>query len=161
MDYDLLCEQLKSLSEGVSYEITILSNASALLYQSLPSVNWAGFYLVSGQELLLGPFQGKPACVRIQFGKGVCGTAAAQDQTVVVKNVHDFPGHIACDSVSESEIVIPVHVNGLLYAVLDIDSPVQNRFSESDEVGLEKFVRVLERTALCSGRKEIYGFSFD
>ena len=143
-DYDLICRQLESLSEGVTWDITILANASALLWDSLEDINWAGFYLMKEGKLMLGPFQGKPACTTIEVGKGVCGTAVAEDKTQLVKNVHEFSGHIACDSASNSEIVIPVHVGGTIYGVLDIDSPLFERFSEEDRDGLEAFVRILE-----------------
>ena len=143
-DYDLLCRRLQSLMEGVASDVTILSNASALLYQTLPKLNWAGFYMASGDELMLGPFQGKTACVRIPRGRGVCGAAAEKDRTVVVENIHEFAGHIACDRDSRSEIVIPVHLDGRLYGVLDVDSPVLNRFRSADREGLERFVSVLE-----------------
>ena len=143
-DYDLMCRQLESLSEGVSWDITLLSNAAALIWDSLDDINWAGFYLMKDGRLLLGPFQGKPACTVIEVGKGVCGTAVAEDSTQLVMNVHEFPGHIACDSASNSEIVIPVHVRGEIFGVLDIDSPLLARFSESDRDGLEAVVRVLE-----------------
>lgn len=143
-DYKLMNSQLMSLSEGVGWDITILSNAAALLWDSLEDINWAGFYLVRGGRLELGPFQGKPACTVIEIGKGVCGTAVAEDRTQLVKNVHEFPGHIACDSASNSEIVVPVHAGGAISGVLDIDSPVIGRFSEEDKEGLETFVRVLE-----------------
>lgn len=143
-DYKLMNSQLMSLSEGVEWDITILSNAAALLWDTLEDINWAGFYLACGGKLELGPFQGKPACTVIEFGKGVCGTAAAEDRTQLVKNVHEFPGHIACDSASNSEIVVPIHVNGNIYGVLDIDSPLIGRFTEEDEEGLEAFVRMLE-----------------
>ena len=143
-DYDIMCRQLESLSDGVDWDITVLSNAAALIWDSLEDINWAGFYLMKGGKLFLGPFQGKPACTVIEAGKGVCGTAAAEDKTQLVKNVHEFPGHIACDSASNSEIVIPVHAADSLYGVLDIDSPYLNRFSEEDREGLESFVQVLE-----------------
>ena len=133
-----------SLSDGVGWDITILSNAAALLWDSLEDINWAGFYLVHGGRLELGPFQGKPACTVIEIGKGVCGTAVAEDRTQLVKNVHEFPGHIACDSASNSEIVVPVHAGGKIYGVLDIDSPILARFDEEDKAGLEAFVRILE-----------------
>ena len=145
-DYDLMCRQLESLSEGVSWDMTVLSNAAALLWDSLREINWAGFYLMKEGNLLLGPFQGKPACTVIEVGKGVCGTAVAEDRTQLVKNVHEFPGHIACDSASNSEIVVPIHAKGLVYGVLDIDSPQLGRFSEEDRDGLEAFVRILEST---------------
>jgi GAF domain-containing protein len=143
-DYDLMCRQLESLSEGVSWDITLLSNSSALIWDSLSDINWAGFYLMKDGRLLLGPFQGKPACTVIEVGKGVCGTAVAEDHTQLVRNVHDFPGHIACDSASNSEIVIPVHVGGEIFGVLDIDSPLLARFDETDREGLEAAVHVLE-----------------
>ncbi|MBQ6440076.1 MAG: GAF domain-containing protein [Mogibacterium sp.] len=143
-DYDLMCRQFESLSEGVDWDITVLSNAAALILDSLSEINWAGFYLMKEGKLLLGPFQGKPACTVIEVGKGVCGTAIAENKTQIVKNVHEFPGHIACDSASNSEIVVPVHAAGTLYGVLDIDSPKLERFSEEDREGLEAFVRILE-----------------
>ncbi len=143
-DYKLMNSQLKSLSEGVVWDVTILSNAAALLWDSLKDINWAGFYLFRGSRLELGPFQGKPACTVIEIGKGVCGTAVAEDRTQLVKNVHDFLGHIACDSASNSEIVVPVHAGGKIYGVLDIDSPILARFDEEDKAGLEEFVRILE-----------------
>lgn len=143
-DYGCLCSTLRELTEGVDYEITALANASALLYCSLDRLNWAGFYLMRGEVLVLGPFQGRPACTLIGLGKGVCGTSAAENRTVVVPDVHLFPGHIACDSASRSEIVVPVHAGGEIYGVLDIDSPVENRFSEEDRKGLEEYVKILE-----------------
>ncbi len=147
-DYQILAEQMKALAEGVDWEISNLANASALLYQVLSDLNWAGFYLYQDGKLVLGPFQGRTACTVISMGRGVCGTAAAADRTVIVADVHQFPGHIACDSASNSEIVIPVHRDGRLYGVLDIDSPVFNRFSEEDRAGLELFVKVLETEIL-------------
>jgi len=143
-DYGLLCRQLESLSEGVDWDITILSNASALIWEALEDINWAGFYLARGGRLVLGPFQGKPACTTIESGRGVCGTAVAEDSTQLVMNVHEFPGHIACDSASNSEIVVPVHAGGRIYGVLDIDSPRLGRFTEEDRDGLEMLVRILE-----------------
>ena len=143
-DYKLMNSQLMSLSDGVGWDITILSNAAALLWDSLEDINWAGFYLVRGGRLELGPFQGKPACTVIEIGKGVCGTAVAQDRTQLVKNVHEFPGHIACDSASNSEIVVPMHAGGNICGVLDIDSPILARFDEEDKAGLEEFVYILE-----------------
>lgn len=148
--YKNLITQLESLSEGVTYPVTILSNAAAILFNSLKDINWAGFYILddSGDApgtLLLGPFQGKPACMKIPVGKGVCGTSAARNETVLVRDVHEFPGHIACDSASNSEIVVPIHRNGAFYGVLDIDSPSIGRFTEDDKRGLEEFVAVLER----------------
>lgn len=143
-DYELVCSQMRALAEDVPYEITNLANASALLYTSMEDLNWAGFYLYLDEQLVLGPFQGKPACTKIAMGKGVCGTAALKDETELVPDVHQFPGHIACDCASKSEIVVPVHKNGALYGVLDIDSPVLARFSKADQEGLEAFVKVLE-----------------
>ena len=145
MDYKLLCAQLKALMEDVENVISNLSNASALLWQELGDINWAGFYKMEGGILVLYPFQGKPACTKIAVGKGVCGTAVAEDKTQLVADVHQFPGHIACDSASNSEIVVPIHVNGEIWGVLDIDSPYFDRFTEEDQAGLEGFVRVLEQ----------------
>ncbi len=144
IDYPLMAEQLKGLAEEDSSFIPVLSNASALIMDTLPDLNWAGFYLVSGGRLVLGPFQGKPACIHIAFGRGVCGTAAGEDRTLLVRNVHEFAGHIACDSASNSEIVVPIHCGGKVIGVLDIDSPLIGRFDESDQDGLELFVKVLE-----------------
>ena len=144
VDYSLLCEQLKSLTDGIPYETANLANASALLWEHLGDINWAGFYKMTDGKLVLGPFQGKTACIVIPVGRGVCGTAVAQDETQLVYDVHEFPGHIACDSASNSEIVVPIHVNGEIWGVLDIDSPFTGRFSEQDKAGLEEFVRVLE-----------------
>ena len=144
MDYKLLCAQLKALTEDVKNEISNLSNASALLWQELADINWVGFYKMEGGILVLYPFQGKPACTKIAVGKGVCGTAVAEDKTQLVPDVHQFPGHIACDCASNSEIVVPIHVNGEIWGVLDIDSPNRNRFTEEDREGLEGFVKSLE-----------------
>ena len=144
MNYDLMARQLRELAAEEGWYVPLLSNASALIYDALPDLNWAGFYLMRGGELVLGPFQGKPACIHIAPGKGVCGTAAAQDRTQRVPDVHQFPGHIACDSASNSEIVIPLHQNGQVIGVLDIDSPKFDRFSEDDQAGLEQLVRILE-----------------
>jgi len=143
-DYALLTAQLKALSQGVPYQVTNLANASALLYDTLDGLNWAGFYLMRGGKLILGPFQGKPACTQIEIGKGVCGTAVLKNQTICVPNVHEFPGHIACDSASNSEIVIPLHAGGEIFGVLDIDSPLFSRFSPEDQLGLEAFAKALE-----------------
>lgn len=126
------------------HKIANLSNAAALLYHTLPDLNWAGFYLMENGMLVLGPFQGKPACIEIQIGRGVCGTAVAEDRTQLVYDVHQFPGHIACDGASNAEIVIPIHMNNQIVGVLDIDSPCVGRFTEEDQEGLEKFVRILE-----------------
>lgn len=143
-DYNLLAEQIKSLAEDEPNYIPVLSNASALIYDAMDDLNWAGFYLMNKGSLLLGPFQGKVACIRIALGKGVCGTAAGNDETLVVPNVHEFPGHIACDCASNSEIVVPIHKDGKVVGVLDIDSPKLDRFSKEDKLGLERFVKVLE-----------------
>ncbi len=143
-DYNLLAEQIKSLAEDEPNYIPVLSNASALIYDAMDDLNWAGFYLMNKGSLLLGPFQGKVACIRIALGKGVCGTAAGNDETLVVPNVHEFPGHIACDCASNSEIVVPIHKDGKVVGVLDIDSPKLDRFSEEDKLGLEKFVAAME-----------------
>lgn len=142
--YDALAAQLKALTEGIPYEVANLANASALLWQEMPGLNWVGFYKMTDGALILGPFQGKPACIRIPVGKGVCGTAVAEDSVQLVYDVHQFPGHIACDCASNSEIVLPIHVNGKIWGVLDIDSPHIGRFTEADREGLEKIVRVLE-----------------
>ena len=147
MDYELLCRQLRALAEEEAWYVPLLSNAAALLYEALERVNWAGFYLCRDGGLVLGPFQGKTACIHIPRGKGVCGTALAEDRTVLVKNVHEFPGHIACDSASNSEIVIPIHAGGRVAAVLDIDSPDLDRFSEADREGLEAFAGIIQETA--------------
>ena len=126
--------------------IANLSNAAALLWQNLPDINWAGFYLVHGEKLILGPFQGKVACREIAKGRGVCGTAWEKDETQLVADVHTFPGHIACDEDSRSEIVIPIHQDGSVIGVLDIDSPVEGRFHEWDQIGLMGFVQIIEET---------------
>ena len=143
-DYKILCEQLKQLTDGIPHRIANLANASALLFQTLDNLNWAGFYLLEGNELVLGPFQGKVACVVIPTGKGVCGSAVKENSTLVVDNVHNFKGHIACDCDSLSEIVIPIRKNGNIVGVLDIDSPIESRFSENDRKGLEEFARIIE-----------------
>lgn len=143
--YVLLLEQAEALIDGVAYPVANYANLSALLYQILPAINWAGFYLIENGKLVLGPFQGKPACIEIEIGRGVCGTAVAEDATVIVKNVHECPGHIACDGASMSEIVIPIHLNGKIIGVLDIDSPVEGRFSKTDQLGLEAVVRLIEK----------------
>ncbi|MGX9135578.1 GAF domain-containing protein [Rummeliibacillus sp. JY-2-4R] len=143
--YNLLSKQLDALLEGELDTVSNLSNASALLNQFLDNINWCGFYLWKNDELLLGPFQGLPACVHISLGKGVCGTAAESKKTIIVEDVHAFPGHIACDSASLSEIVVPIVINNELFGVLDIDSPTTNRFTEEDQAGLEQFVAVLTK----------------
>lgn len=143
-DYKELNFQLSSLIGGVPHRIANLANAAALLFNSLCDINWAGFYLMENGRLVLGPFQGKPACIEIEVGKGACGTAVANDQTVLVDDVHKFPGHIACDCASNSEIVIPIRCKNGIVGVLDIDSPVFSRFSDVDRKGLEEFVKILE-----------------
>ena len=143
ISYDELILQLKSLVSGVPHLTANLANASALLYNSLDRLNWAGFYILEGETLILGPFQGKPACIEIPLGKGVCGTAAESKSTILVDNVHKFPGHIACDSASNSEIVIPLFKNGEIFGVLDIDSPFFSRFTKEDKEGLEAFALAL------------------
>ena len=142
--YPLLIQQLQAISDGVPHKIANLANTSALLWEGLRDINWAGFYLLEGDKLVLGPFQGKVACIEIPLGKGVCGTAAALGETVRVEDVHTFPGHIACDSASNSEIVIPLRRRGTLVGVLDIDSPLPARFTVEDQVGLESLARVIE-----------------
>ncbi|GGG83407.1 GAF domain-containing protein [Staphylococcus pragensis] len=143
-NYSLLEKQLASLIEDESNLIAILSNTSALLNDTLDQVNWVGFYLIENNELILGPFQGHPACVHIAIGKGVCGTAVSEDKTQLVADVHAFPGHIACDANSNSEIVVPIHKNGEIIGVLDIDAPIKNRFTKEDQQGLEAIVSILE-----------------
>ena len=145
VNYNFVAQRLVALTDGVPYETANLANASALLWQYLPEINWVGFYKMTDGLLVLGPFQGKTACVKIQVGRGVCGTAVAEDKVQLVYDVHDFPGHIACDSASNSEIVLPIHVNGVVWGVLDIDSPYIGRFTEEDKQGLEKIVVILER----------------
>lgn len=143
VQYNTLAKQLDALLTGENDRIANLSNASALLNQFLTNINWIGFYMIQDDELVLGPFQGLPACVRIPIGRGVCGTAVAQKETLVIDDVHTFPGHIACDAASQSEIVIPLILNDTVIGVLDIDSPIKNRFTPEDKVGLEQFVQVL------------------
>ncbi len=140
--YSQLGVQLRALLEGERDFIANAANFASLLYHSLPDVNWVGFYLLKNNELVLGPFQGQPACVRIALGKGVCGTAAELRQTVVVENVHEFPGHIACDSASNSEIVVPLIKDGQLIGVLDLDSPTLSRFDDDDAAGLNNLARI-------------------
>ena len=143
--YAELARSLRALLEGERDRVANAANMAALLFWSLRDLNWAGFYLVEPErgDLLLGPFQGKPACVRIPVGRGVCGTAAARRETVVVPDVHAFPGHIACDSASNSEVVVPIIRNGTLLGVLDLDSPAHARFDEADARGLEALVQIL------------------
>lgn len=144
--YKVLAEQMTGLIEGVPHTIANLANVSALLWQALPDINWAGFYMREEDLLVLGPFQGKPACIEIPLGKGVCGTAAARDEILLVEDVHAFPGHIACDAASRSEIVVPLHRDGVVAGVLDIDSPLPGRFTETDRRGLKQLMELLEKT---------------
>lgn len=147
--YELLLRQLEELLSIETDCVANMANTSAALFNRLPDLNWAGFYILRGNTLVLGPFQGKPACVRIPLGKGVCGTAAQTGQTQLVKNVHEFAGHIACDSASNSEIVIPIFKEGRVWGVLDIDSPSLARFDDTDRAFLEKFVAIFtDKTAL-------------
>lgn len=144
VDYSAIAKELSALTDGIPYKTANLANASALLWERLSEINWAGFYKMEDGKLVLGPFQGKPACIVISVGRGVCGTAVAENRTQLVYNVHEFPGHIACDCASNSEIVVPIHVNGEIWGVLDIDSPKVGRFNDEDKEGLEHFVHVLE-----------------
>ncbi|SFE96236.1 GAF domain-containing protein [Paenibacillus algorifonticola] len=141
----LLLKQLEGLIEDEPSQLANLANASALLQQFLSDINWVGFYLLDGEELVLGPFQGKPACTRIKVGRGVCGTAVSRGEAVLVEDVHQFPGHIACDSASNSELVIPLKRDGAVIGVLDIDSPLFSRFDETDLATLTAFVNILEK----------------
>ncbi len=142
--YELLAQQLESLFEGERDLVANLSNASAALNDAMDGVNWVGFYRLVGGELVLGPFQGRPACIRIPVGRGVCGTAVAEDAPQLVTNVHEFPGHIACDVASNSEVVIPLHVGGQMVGVLDIDSPELGRFDQTDLAGLQRCAAAIE-----------------
>ena len=144
-DYEFLTAQVAALTEGIPYEVANLANASAAIWEAMADINWAGFYKMVDGALVLYPFQGKSACIRIPVGKGVCGTAVAEDKLQLVEDVHQFPGHIACDSASNSEIVIPIHKDGAVWGVLDIDSPFFSRFTEADALGLQKVVAVLEK----------------
>ena len=152
IDYEMLCRQAGEIIGIDPWYVPTLSNVSALLMDTLPDLNWIGFYLLRGSGLVVGPFQGKPACVHIPFGKGVCGTCIAEDRTINVPDVHRFPGHIACDSASNSEIVIPLHHEGKCVALLDVDSPVHGRFSETDEAGLKKVAGVIEKLVVWKER---------
>ena len=145
VDYDLLAEQAEAFCEDTPDEVAAMANLSSLIYYTLDRLNWAGFYRVKGEELILGPFQGKVACIRIAKGRGVCGTAWKEDRVLVVPDVHAFPGHIACDGDSQSEIVVPIHRGGEVIGVLDIDSPVLNRFDDTDREGLMALVQCFER----------------
>jgi len=150
MDYSAMNAQLQALIDGVPYETANLANVSALIWQQLPDLNWAGFYKMIDGKLVLGPFQGKPACIEIPVGRGVCGTAVEKNAVIRVENVHDFPGHIACDSASNSEIVLPLYRNGQIWGVLDIDSPVMFRFTQEDESGLRETAQILNRMLDCA-----------
>lgn len=143
-DYQALAEQAESLVAGVPHLIANLSNLSALIYDALDALNWAGFYLLEGETLVLGPFQGKPACIEIPIARGVCGAAVREDRPQLVPDVHAFAGHIACDSASRSELVIPMHRDGAVVAVLDLDSPSLARFTEADKDGLTRLVTAVE-----------------
>src|SRR5580704_15689944 len=152
-DYASLAQELGALLSGERDFIANAANTAALIYEALPQVNWAGFYFLKAGELIVGPFQGKPACVRIALGSGVCGTAAAQRRTLVVPDVHQFPGHIACDAASRSEIVVPLIAGATLLGVLDLDSPRAGRFDEADARGLESLAELfLQSIRASSGR---------
>ena len=151
-DYELLCSQVQEMIEADPRYVPALSNISALLMETLPDLNWAGFYILHENQLVVGPFQGKPACVHIQVGKGVCGTAVEKDEVINVPDVHQFPGHIACDSASNSEMVIPLHKDGKPAAVLDLDSPRTDRFTEADEAGLIRIAGAIERSVIWKER---------
>ena len=144
--YESLAHQLEALLGDETDLVANLANTAALIWHTVPNINWAGFYLLREDELVLGPFQGKPACVRIAVGTGVCGTAVATDASVRVEDVHEFPGHIACDDASRSELVVPLRVDGRVVGVLDLDSPEKGRFTPADQDGCERLVRVLERS---------------
>ena len=144
VDYEELIQQAEALVAGVPHPIANLANLSALIYGALPDLNWAGFYLLEGETLVLGPFQGKPACIEIPIARGVCGAAVREDRSKLVADVHAFAGHIACDCASNSELVIPMHRDGAVVAVLDLDSPSLARFTEADRDGRERWVRALE-----------------
>ena len=144
-DYELMIKQMRSLAEESADPVSVMANVSALLFHAMDDVNWAGFYLVKEEALILDPFQGNVACVRIDRGRGVCGTAWAEDRVQLVPDVHAFPGHIACDSASRSEIVVPMHRNGEVFAVLDIDSPIPARFTEEDKAGLTALTAAMEQ----------------
>ena len=144
VDYSELCQGIRALTEGVPYLTANLANTSALIWQTMEGLNWAGFYQMTDGALVLGPFQGKPACIRIQVGKGVCGTAVQERRTIRVEDVHKFPGHIACDGASNSELVIPLWKDGEIWGVLDLDSPLFGRFTQADQQGLEAAARAIE-----------------
>lgn len=147
-DYGMLSGQAESILETEPWYVAAMSNISALLMESIQNLNWVGFYLLRGDKLIIGPFQGKPACIHIPSGHGVCGAAVEQAKTIVVPDVHLFPGHIACDTASRSEIVIPIYDGNKIAAVLDVDSPIENRFSSEDEEGLQKIVKIIEERIL-------------
>lgn len=149
--YELITAQVQALISGETDIIANMANVAAVLFNNLPQVNWAGFYLFKQDQLVLGPFQGQPACIRIPMGKGVCGTAAQSRKTLVVEDVHEFEGHIACDAASNSEIVVPIIVNDMLVGVLDIDSPVTQRFDADDQRGVEAIVNHLQESVKTSG----------
>ena len=153
-DYTLLVEQAASMVETEPHYVAALSNISALIYESLDRLNWAGFYLMDKGSLLVGPFQGRPACIRIEIGKGVCGTAVKEDKIQRVADVHTFPGHIACDAASQSEIVLPIRCDGKIVGVLDIDSPVAERFDQEDEKGLAKLADLIGQEVDFAGLRE-------
>ncbi len=142
-DYKDIILELEALIKDNEYDITILSNSSALLNQYLDDLNWVGFYKLKDNNLYLSAFQGKPACIKIPVGRGVCGTTIKENKTLVVNNVHEFKGHIACDSASKSEICVPIYKNNILYGLLDIDSPIYNRFDDNDKVNLEKIASII------------------
>ena len=144
-DYEALIAQTEALISGVPHRIANLANVSALIFDTLEDLNWAGFYLLEGETLVLGPFQGKPACIEIPVSRGVCGAAVREDRAQLVPDVHAFQGHIACDSASRSELVVPLHQNGAVIGVLDLDSPLPARFTEADREGMERFARILEQ----------------
>ncbi len=154
-DYQLIKDQIKGFAETDPWLLPLLSNAAAVLYQSLPDINWAGFYLMHEGRLVLGPFQGNPACIHIEIGKGVCGTAVKEKRIIRVEDVHQFPGHIACDSASRSEIVLPLEKNGEIFGVLDIDSQVLDRFSEEDESGLKEIAELLQEMIDLRGQGQL------
>ena len=144
-DYKALISQLHALTDGVPHFTANAANAAALVYNALDKINWAGFYFMENGKLVLNAFQGKPACIEIEVGRGVCGTAVKEDKPLLVPDVHEFPGHIACDPDSRSEIVIPIHKDGRVFGVLDIDSPYTDRFTEYDKEGLSEFVKEFEK----------------
>lgn len=144
-DYEALIAQADALTNGVPHQIANLANVSALIFDAMDDLNWAGFYLLEGETLVLGPFQGKPACIEIPVARGVCGAAVREDRSQLVPDVHAFAGHIACDSASRSELVVPLRKGGAVIGVLDLDSPSPARFTEADRTGMERLARVLEQ----------------